>query len=115
MAFGDPSVMQEKVQPERLPYVGASYLSDHAAIAKQGAGVTPGELASFTESFGDYARTRIMGTGASEYSDTAGQKYETMTFNELLIELADELADVSNYSAMLATKVLALWGALDEQ
>lgn len=89
------------------------YLATHPAVERFGYGVSTGDLASFAEAFTDYCRGRITGTGAEQYERDGSQKFESMSFNELLLELVDELADVQNYAVMLSVRVLSLMDALE--
>lgn len=94
---------------------GPEYLSDHPAVVKNGLGVSTEELASFVEAFGDYSRSRILGTGKDSYDEGGRQAFEDMSFNELVTALAEELADAQNYLAILAVRVLGLYGAVPER
>lgn len=125
MAFGDPNVTRAGLggavgeqagrvaASESAPSKGPAYLADHPAVQSFGYGVQTRDLASFAESFTDYCRTRIVGTGADQYAKDGSQKFESLSFNELLLELVDELADVQNYAVMLSVRVLSLMDALE--
>lgn len=97
---------------ETPPGKGASYLAGHPAVLMQlhGGGASSEDYASFAEAFADYARSRIRGIGAAQYDNGKGQKYESLDFEDVAVELLDELADVQNYLATLAIKVLAITG-----
>ena len=97
---------------ETPPGKGASYLAGHPAVLMQlhGGGASSEDYASFAEVFADYARSRIRGIGAAQYDNGKGQKYESLDFEDVAVELLDELADVQNYLATLAIKVLAITG-----
>lgn len=127
MAFGDPTVIQSgipdigSVESDRQDSdsgatpKGAAYLADHPAVVKQGYGVSTAELASFVESFGDYARSRVTGVGYELYDMGGRRVFEDMTFDELVIALVEELADGQNYLAMLAVKALSMIGAVPNE
>ncbi len=104
MGFGGPEVAPNVARPQ----AGASHLLDHPAVRKHGKGMTTEDFASFTEALADYSTVRVRGVGAAQYSGTEGQKFEQLTFEDTVLELVDELADVQNYAAMLAIKLLAL-------
>lgn len=97
---------------ETPPGKGASYLAGHPAVLMQlhGGGASSEDYASFAEAFADYARSRIRGIGAAQYDNGKGQKYESLDFEDVVVELLDELADVQNYLATLAIKVLTITG-----
>lgn len=65
-------------------------------------GMNAQELGQFQDSFTRYARGRILGIGATQYSDVRGQRFEAYSISRLIDEAQDELADVVNYAAMLA-------------
>jgi len=127
MAFGDPTVIESGVpgsEPEQgakpdpvatTPAPPAAYLAEHAAVRKQGYGVSTTELASFVEVFADYAKSRVEGTGHAEYESAGTQKFESMSFDTLVYELVDELADAQNYITMLSAKALSLLGAMGNE
>ena len=92
---------------------GAEYLAAHPAVMLHGAGVTTEDLASYHEAFADYCRSRVKGVGAAQYDDGKGQKFEQLTFNDVLGELVDEIADAQNYLTMLSIKVLTAYGFMD--
>lgn len=73
-----------------------------------GDGISGVDFSSFIESFADYARGRAEGIGQRQYFDGAKQRFEFYSAKDLIDETLDELADVVNYSAMLAVKLLAL-------
>lgn len=91
-----------------------SLLSDHVAVTNHGSGVGSGNLANFVACFADYSASRVLSTGRLQYElgGTGEQRFETLDAKELCDELVDELADVMNYAAMLAVKVLAVRNAL---
>lgn len=95
---------------ETPPGKGASYLAGHPAVVLHGKGSSTDDFASFAESFADYSRSRIRGIGAAQYDNGKGQKYEDFDFNDVAVELLDELADAQNYIAILAVKTLAILG-----
>lgn len=109
----------------RLPSVGgrpaaggdsadrAANLNMSDAVLMHGDGTTTEVLDEFVGLWADYCRGRIRGNGAEQYADINGQAYERMTIDRLINELVDELADVSNYAAMLAVKIMSMKGALD--
>ena len=66
------------------------------------------DLADWQGEFSQYASGRILGIGAHQYDGAGSQKFEGLTVEELCDELVDELADVVNYAAMLAAKVMWL-------
>lgn len=68
-------------------------------------GLTPWELAEWVEDFCAYATSRILGVGAHQYDNVGRQKFEDMPLGQLCIEIEDEIADLINYSAMLALRI----------
>lgn len=125
MAFGDPAVIEPGVpdlgnlKADRqdtdsgTASKNAAYLARHDAVRLHGDGMTSDDLHSFAEAFADYSRSRILNVGAEQYADEDGQKFESMTYNQIILELVDEIADAQNYLTMLGIKVLTLHGALD--
>lgn len=67
--------------------------------------MTSKELAEYQKSFTRHARGRILGVGAEQYSDKAGQKFEGYSVSRLIGEMQDELADVVNYAAMISIQL----------
>ena len=92
---------------------GASYLAGHPAVVLHGTGISSTDLASFAEAFADYSRSRVLGIGAAQYDDGKGQKFEQFSFNDVVLELIDEIADAHNYLTMLAVKALTVYGFMD--
>lgn len=91
----------------------AQALAEHPAVTRMGEGVTTAELVDFVASFSKLAQGRILGAGAEQYEIGGRQEvFEGLSFNELLLELVEELLDVNNYCAMLAAKVMSVWGAV---
>lgn len=82
-------------------------LREHDAVRRHGKGVTSEELASFVEVLADLGQSRIKGTGAEQYGQGGKQKFESMTHDELVTGLIEELSDAQNYLAMIAIKALA--------
>lgn len=68
-------------------------------------GMTSKDLAEYQKAFTRHARGRILGVGAEQYADQAGQRFETYSVNRLISEMQDELADVVNYAAMIAIQL----------
>lgn len=68
-------------------------------------GMTAKQLADFQRDFTQYARGRILGVGAEQYSDGVGQKFEGYSVNRLISEMQDEMADVVNYAAMISIQL----------
>jgi acid stress-induced BolA-like protein IbaG/YrbA len=66
------------------------------------------ELASFTEVLTSLAQARTRGTGHDQYAQADGQQFEGMTPVEVAEYMLEELADVVNYAAMSAIKILAM-------
>ena len=64
--------------------------------------MTAKELAEFQAAFTRHARGRILGVGAAQYEDEAGQKFEKYSTNRLIAEAQDELADLVNYAVMIS-------------
>lgn len=98
---------------EATPGKGASYLAGHPAVVLHGAGISSADLASFAEAFAAYSRSRVLGIGAAQYDDGKGQKFEQFSFNDVVLELIDEIADAHNYLTMLAVKALTVYGFMD--
>ncbi len=92
---------------------GASYLAGHPAVVLHGTGISSADLASFAEAFADYSRSRVLGIGAAQYDDGKGQAFEGYSFNDVVLELVDEIADAHNYLTMLAVKALTVYGFMD--
>jgi len=55
----------------------------------------------------------VLGIGAAQYDDGKGQKFEQFSFNDVVLELIDEIADAHNYLTMLAVKALTVYGFMD--
>lgn len=98
---------------ETPPGKGASYLAGHPAVVLHGTGISSTDLASFAEEFADYSRSRVLGIGAAQYDDGKGQAFEGYSFNDVVLELVDEIADAHNYLTMLAVKALTVYGFMD--
>lgn len=92
---------------------GASYLAGHPAVVLHGTGISSTDLASFAEAFAYYSRSRVLGIGAAQYDDGKGQAFEGYSFNDVVLELIDEIADAHNYLTMLAVKALTVYGFMD--
>lgn len=76
-----------------------------AAPSFPGRGMTAKELAEYQKAFTRHARGRILGVGAEQYADEAGQKFEGYSVNRLISEMQDEMADVVNYAAMISIQL----------
>lgn len=84
-------------------------LLDHPAVRKHGSGVSSTELGNFILTLADTAATRVLGVGAEQYGGER-QRFETLTQEQQISELIDELADAYAYLAMVAIKALAIKG-----
>ena len=95
---------------EQASRYNAEYLADHVAVTKWRTGaVTAPELASFVEAFNDYAKSRVQGIGASQYTRAdGGQKIQDHSPTRTASELLDELADAQVYLAKIAIDVLQI-------
>ena len=93
------------------PNQTSRHLATHPAVLKHGEGMSSQELGMFIEAFAAYTRHRVITVGAAEYAEGESQRFESMSFDELVLELVDELADAVNYNIMLAIKALSLLGA----
>jgi len=87
-------------------------LLDHPAVKNHGQGVSTDDLASFIEALGSQAQYRIRNTGHDQYAEGEGQQFERMTPVQLAEWMLEEAADVINYQAMSAIKVLAVVRAM---
>ena len=67
--------------------------------------MTAKQLAEYQKKFTRHARGRILGVGAEQYADAAGQKFEGYSVNRLISEMQDEMADVVNYAAMISIQL----------
>ena len=68
--------------------------------------MTSWDLSEWQHDFAQYASGRILGIGAHQYDQAGSQKFEGLSIEESCDEMLDELADVVNYAAMLAAKVM---------
>lgn len=90
-------------------------LTDHEAVANYGNGVGSVALGNFIECFADYAKGRVLSTGALQYEGENGvQRFESLTSEQLYDELLDELADTMAYIAMVGIRVLKQRSDLQE-
>lgn len=83
-------------------------LLDHPAVVNHGNGVSTDDLASFIEALASQAQYRVKNTGHDQYSEGDGQQFERMTPIQLAEWMLEEAADVVNYQAMSAIKILAM-------
>ena len=66
------------------------------------AGMTSKELAEHQKQFTTFARGRILGTGADQYTRESGQRFEGLSVKRIIEETQEEIADIVNYAAMLS-------------
>ena len=85
--------------------MGVNRLLRHPAVRKYGTGVSSAELADFTQEFSQFAASRIMGTGHSEYGGNL-QAFELKDHAAFAQDIAEELADAINYVAMCLARSL---------
>lgn len=85
--------------------MGVNRLLRHPAVQKYGTGVSSAELADFTQEFSQFAASRIMGTGHSEYGGDL-QAFELKDHASFAQDIAEELADAINYVAMCLARSL---------
>ena len=85
--------------------MGVNRLLRHPAVRKYGTGVSSAELADFTQEFSQFAASRIMGTGHSEYGGDL-QAFELKNHAAFAQDIAEELADAINYVAMCLARSL---------
>jgi len=72
------------------------------------AGMNVHQLSDAQRDFTAYARRRIEGVGAAQYSGGDRQKFEDMTVGRIVDETLDELADVVNYCTFMAVQLQRL-------
>lgn len=70
--------------------------------------MTTDELVEQVEQFIVHSLTRVKGTGDEQYSDGDTQQFERMELDELFVWAEEELADIVNYSVMLAIRLRRL-------
>jgi len=76
--------------------------------------MTSEELADEVEKFVVHALTRVRGTGDDQYSQGDTQQFEEMNVDELFQWAEEELADIVNYSVMLAIRLRRVQADLSE-
>ena len=85
--------------------MGVNRLLRHPAVQKYGTGVSSAELADFTQEFSQFAASRIMGTGHSEYGGEL-QAFELKDHAAFTQDAVEELADLVNYVSMALIRTL---------
>lgn len=76
--------------------------------------MTSEELADQVEEFIVHAITRVKGTGDDQYSKGDTQNFEGLEVDELFKWAEEELADIVNYSVMLAIRLRRIQADLAE-
>lgn len=79
-----------------------------------GFGLNVDQLYDYQREFTEYAAGRLLGVGKEQYDRGSVQKFETMSVNELIDGLREELADVVNYATMLDILVARLSARVGE-
>lgn len=88
---------------------GGHQLAGHSAVGHHGTGTSTPELADFIRVLTEASISRVQGIGDEQYNGGDGiQKFETMSIDEVLDALLEEVYDIQSYLAMLAIKVIAL-------
>ena len=67
--------------------------------------MTSKQLADYQQQFTAWSRSRILTDGLRQYDRGDRQAFEDMDFPTLIEMALEELADLVNYSAMLAIKL----------
>lgn len=83
------------------PRVGKNS-STRAMLFPKVTGLTSQQYADAQEDICNYARQRILTVGAEQYDRGSMQRFESFTFDEVINEAMDELADLINYAAQAA-------------
>lgn len=77
--------------------------------------MTTNDLVEEIESFVVHALTRVQETGDEQYSKGDTQQFEQMNIDELFVWAEEELADLVNYSVMIAVRLRRVRGAVADK
>lgn len=87
---------------------GKHPLTRHQAVGSHGNGTSTPELADFIRVLTEAAVERVSTIGDDQYNTGGLQKFETMSTDDVVQALLEEIYDCQSYLAMLAIKVIAL-------
>jgi hypothetical protein len=105
----DPEPEDTKAQIEKIH---TDWLTQPQEPITPPVGMSSDALSQYVLEFASFCMARVTGPGKDQYDHGGSQKFEALSPDQLLDELAEELADVGNYAAMLFIRVRRVQAAL---